>query len=547
MDDNWPNIHLSKATRYRSRKRAAVEASSLFTSSSSSNNDNYNANQTLPILSLPLNIPPLSNPTPNPNVEMHNCSINPLPSNEDNILNTDNYDSFTENTSSDEYEFVSKVVESSSDVGLELVIARWSIRHNITHLALDDLLKSISLFPQFKGLPKDSRTLLRTPTTTLVKEISGGIYHHFGLKNEIEQLFKVYDNGSLPSSLMLVVGIDGLPLSKNPPSQLWPCLGYFSNLGKSRDVFIIGVYYGQLKPQNSKEFLLDLVNDLSFFYKTGIVYNNINIKVQLKALICDTPAKSFALNVKGHTGKHSCNRCYTVGRYGNNRVFFPDLCSTLRTRESFISYSDLNFHCNKTILSDIPDLVSGIPFDYMHCILIGVTKKLLMFWTGGIKPHSQNLPKFLISAIDLKLNELGLYIPQDFQRGPKENSRKHPLQDASRWKATELRQCLLYTGMVVFHNILEKKVYNHFIVLCVAIRIMSTDNIPEEYILFAKKILICFVSQFAEIYGNTFMSHNIHIMLHLADDVQTFGSLNNFSAFPFESFMQPLKKKKKVV
>lgn len=101
---------------------------------------------------------------------------------------------------------------------------------------------------------------------------------------------------------MLVVGIDGLPLSKNPPSQLWPCLGYFSNLGKSRDVFIIGVYYGQLKPQNSNEFLSDLVNDLSFFYKTGIVYNNINIKVQLKALICDTPAKSFALNVKGHTG-----------------------------------------------------------------------------------------------------------------------------------------------------------------------------------------------------------------------------------------------------
>lgn len=123
----------------------------------------------------------------------------------------------------------------------------------------------------------------------------------------------------------------------------------------------------------------------------------------------------------------------------------------------------------------------------MHCILIGVTKKLLMFWTGGIKPQSQNLPKFLISDIDLKFNELGLYIPQDFQRGPKENSRKHPLQDASRWKATELRQCLLYTDMVVFHNILEKKVYNHFIVLCVAIRIMSTDNISEEYILFAKK------------------------------------------------------------
>jgi len=68
----------------------------------------------------------------------------------------------------------------------------------------------------------------------------------------------------------------------------------------------------------------------------------------------------------------------------------------------------------------------------MHCILIGVTKKLLMFWTGGIKPHCQNLPKVLISAVDTKLNELGQYIPQDFKRSPNENSRKHPLRDASR-------------------------------------------------------------------------------------------------------------------
>lgn len=39
------------------------------------------------------------------------------------------------------------------------------------------------------------------------------------------------------------------------------------------------------------------------------------------------------------------------------------------------------------------------------------------------------------------------------------------------------------------------------------------------------------------------MSHNVHIISHLADDVKKFGPLDNFSAFPFESYMQPLKKK----
>lgn len=39
------------------------------------------------------------------------------------------------------------------------------------------------------------------------------------------------------------------------------------------------------------------------------------------------------------------------------------------------------------------------------------------------------------------------------------------------------------------------------------------------------------------------MSHNVHIIQHLADDVIKFGSLNNFSAFPFENYMQSIKKK----
>lgn len=88
------------------------------------------------------------------------------------------------------------------------------------------------------------------------------------------------------------------------------------------------------------------------------------------------------------------------------------------------------------------------------------------------------------------------------------------------WKATELRQFLLYTSIVVIYYTLDKKMYNHFLVLCVVIRTLSTDNISKEYILFAEKLLTYFVSQYLEMYGNTFMSHNIHIMLHLADDVQ---------------------------
>jgi len=51
-----------------------------------------------------------------------------------------------------------------------------------------------------------------------------------------------------------------------------------------------------------------------------------------------------------------------------------------------------------------------------------------------------------------------------------------------------------------------------------------------------------FIINSIQIYGPDFISHNIHNFLHLSDCVRLFDSLDNFSAFPFENFMQKLKK-----
>lgn len=118
------------------------------------------------------------------------------------------------------------------------------------------------------------------------------------------------------------------------------------------------------------------------------------------------------------------------------------------------------------------------------------------------------------------------------------------MRDANRWEATELRKCLLYTGVVIFREILSKEVYEHFLELSFAIRILLASNINETYVIYAEKLLKHFVSTFACLYGEMYMSHNVHSVLHLIEDVKKYGSLNNFFAFPFESYMQPLKKKK---
>ncbi|KAB0790035.1 hypothetical protein PPYR_15647, partial [Photinus pyralis] len=82
--------------------------------------------------------------------------------------------------------------------------------------------------------------------------------------------------------------------------------------------------------------------------------------------------------------------------------------------------------------------------------------------------------------------------------------------------------------------------YDHFITLHVSIRILCGKSSDEE-LLYSEKILIHFVNQFITLYGVELVSHNIHGLIHLTDDVRRLGPLDSFSAFPFENFMRVLK------
>ena len=87
----------------------------------------------------------------------------------------------------------------------------------------------------------------------------------------------------------------------------------------------------------------------------------------------------------------------------------------------------------------------------MHCVSIGVMKKLLLFWTGSPK-HVQTLPSNIITLLDERFNKLAEFTPDEF-----------------------------FVGCVVFKGILSNEAYNHFLELFIAIQILVKDNCSEEY------------------------------------------------------------------
>lgn len=65
----------------------------------------------------------------------------------------------------------------------------------------------------------------------------------------------------------------------------------------------------------------------------------------------------------------------------------------------------------------------------------------------------------------------------------------------------------------------------------------------DYYLNYAKELLQYFIRAFEKIYCPQHLSYYVHRLLHLFEDYNNFGQLDNCSAFQLENFMKVLKNK----
>ena len=218
-------------------------------------------------------------------------------------------------------------------------------------------------------------------------------------------------------------------------------------------------------------------------------------------------------------------------------MVFPEIDSPKRKDEDFYNIDeeadDQHISARSPLLNVNIGLIPMFPLDYMHSVYLGVVRKLILIWyRGSLNVHLGMKEK-------LKLNDMlacSAYSPKEFQRKP------CVIHEVDRWKATEFRSFLLYTGLVVLKEVLSEKMYDNFLCLHVALRIMLSKHLILNYLNYAEELLVNFVSHCSDIYGEEFLVYNVHALIHLADDVRRFGTLNTASAFLFESYLGQIKK-----
>lgn len=369
------------------------------------------------------------------------------------------------------------------------------------------------------------------------------------------QYKKVSKKYSESKVISLVVCADGVKLFNSSRKSLWAIHLYLNCLKPVRryipdSIIVVALYVGEHKP-NMQDFLFPLMIELNRIKDSGgIVIQKDGKSLCCMPIIthcsCDLPAKAEVQGMVGHAGYYACGFCLHPGiavkkskqsksyvRYVNRKR-----SERPRTHESMVQIYDKLTASSKSIDgvksiscmigSEDFDLVNGFAIDYMHCVLLGITSKVLDLWLNSCN-HKQSY--YMNPKKQEALNERIIKI-----KPTSEISRKpRPIFERADYKANELRSFLLYYLPISLPGLLSKPYIDNFLLLSSACYILLKEVISKEEIDLAEERLIKFSNDFESLYGSHNITLNIHLVKHMGSAVRNLGPLWAQSLFGMEA------------
>ncbi|XP_075551963.1 uncharacterized protein LOC142585248 [Dermacentor variabilis] len=341
------------------------------------------------------------------------------------------------------------------------------------------------------------------------------------------------------SDITLTFNSDGAPVFDSSKSTIWPIqvmLNELPVLMRWQNVLVSGLWFSRTHPPMHL-FMTQFVEEVSNVGTLVWSHAGRTIRSAVHAVVCcvDSPARAAILNSKQFNGYFGCSWCLQQGEVIDGTLKYS-FCSDVPGRtHSGVLKAMVEAVQKKEPVFGIKgpstliklrgfDLVWGLPPDYMHCVLEGVTKQVTEMWlsaTGSTWYIGRH-----IKLIDSRL--LLIKPPIIFSRSGR------PLSDRAFWKAAEWRSWLLFYSLPCVSDILPRPYLTHFALLAKAVFLLLKDVILEDEICAAERSLLAFVQQMAKLYGQNAMTFNVHQLLHLTKSTRMFGPLWATSTFPFE-------------
>lgn len=421
--------------------------------------------------------------------------------------------------------------QERGDVLVE-VIRHWASSPGVLSMSkLDELLQGINpLYPQ---IPKSYKTLLQTPKgLDITQDDNGNLMWYKGIRANLDAML-LLEYVEKFGVIKIDINMDGLPLYKGSEKKFWPILGYLVHT--KNPPFIIGLFYGIGDPAIDF-YLSEYVEEVALLLENGYDFNDKSYPFLIGNYILDAPARSLVKCCIGHSGYCACEKCTVVGAWDEGRVTFLQLDAELRTDESYRNQDQAYHHSGVSPLADervLTGMISQFRLDSMHLCYCGVVKRLFtawLKWPGHFHLHWES-----VSNISDILESLVESCPLDFNRKPQTFSK------CLKYKATELRRIALYDGILAFRNDVHKSVYKNWLLLHVALYILSSPVLVKTMCQYASHLLRVCINHSATVYERKFVVYNVHSLAHLGEECEENGPLDTFSAFRYENQLKTIK------
>jgi hypothetical protein len=300
----------------------------------------------------------------------------------------------------------------------------------------------------------------------------------------------------------------------------------------------VALFCGVGKP-NFLEFLANLSSELGAL-RCGVVLQNMYVRASKITFLCDAPARSYVQFIKGHSAFYGCGYCRQKGERFLDRTIFPQIGYELRTDNAYNAVQENNQTAASPLLGSVP-FYSNFPPDPMHLLYLGVTKKLFHYYfatSKGLRLPCK-LPNSSISSLSKDICSIIPFFPAEFNRSVRS------LDEMEHYKAVEYRNFLLYAGPFLFKKYLPIDYFNHFLLLHFSAYVLSSPIFSKSLLPQAKACINLFVSRCETLFGRQSLIYNVHTLSHLPDFVQSYGTLESFSCFAFESYLSIVKRRLK--
>ncbi|OXU20566.1 hypothetical protein TSAR_009118 [Trichomalopsis sarcophagae] len=402
----------------------------------------------------------------------------------------------------------------------------------------------------FPALHSDPRTLLSTPRIFqgILIDVPPGQYMYIGLEKALIKILNRTPSNLIPiNTLLLDFNIDGCELNKK--YEMYPIQVRISNIPQS-DAEVIGIYKGRTKPTDINLFLKCFITDVNDVRKKTLEYEDKALEVHIRLFCLDLVARAFIFRHKNHNSKKPCTKCKVKGSRYKKISVYSGVNHEIRTDGEYSRMVDAEHHKGKSpflelevgLVTQVPidpmhslylehhkgkspllelkvGLVTQVPIDPMHCLYLDCVDK-------GTYGKQVKLSHAEILKMSDRIQVIVNYCPLEFAR------LSETLKYLEDFKATQHRQFLLYFGLVATNGIVSENVYIHYLLLSTAIRCLSLENPPITHLSFARLPLKYFIEDAELIYDLNFLSYNIHNLCHLVDDVEMYGSLESYAAWP---------------